>query len=193
MDITTLSAVKALKDTASTGDDSRISSMITAVSRGAEILMGRHVEDTSRTVTLRAKPGQTRFWLEGFPVSTLTSVKIERNPHDLATSTAIASTGYWMDNETGTLELLDYEISYEPTFVQIAYSGGMADSTANFMTLYPKLSEAANWQVIHQLQRARTPGGEATPVEGGGVMYESELDYLKLFKGACASHRRFEW
>lgn len=187
MDLTTAAAVKAITGHGTTDDDALIGQLIASVSGRVEAAIARHVEQTSRTETMRLEPGGRLVLLAGYPVTTLGDVLFS-DDGTFAEDALTEGEDFRIDLATGAVRLLGSNPD-DHAELRVTYTGGMAADTAAFMAAYPGLSGAVGIQVVHEFQRRLSPGGSQT-FEGGGIMATGALGNLPLLDEQIDIHRR---
>lgn len=189
MDLTTATRIKLRLgiDEDDTSQDSILGQMIARVSAEAEVLMNRHAESTSRTVQIDAHKIMRHVSLSGYPVTSITSVHndVDRN---FGSDTILAAADYYSDDDAG---LLWFEVTLSPArgALQIIYTGGMATTTANFITAYPDVAEAIDQRVV-QLWQRRNEVGLSSVGGGQGNISAQTIDWIPDAKAVIMSHRR---
>jgi hypothetical protein len=140
-------------------EDALIAQMITATSAAAEAFLDRAALAAAQTEYLDVEAGQTTWSLRAFPVTTFTSANYDPD-QSWSAATALASTDYYdpTKGRTDALRLRVPLLSGTPDVVEyaslkIVYTGGMAATTAAFVSAYPDLALAVELQVVHDYQR----------------------------------------
>lgn len=191
MDLTTVAAVKALMGGTSNAADAQITALIPAVSEFAETYLNRYTQTALRTQVYEVKPTQPYLWLQGFPIVSVTSIKLSSS-RDFSTSDALDVTSYDVLTESGQIYFRPAALSKMagPCFAQLVYTGGMAVDTTAFLAAFPRIANGAASEVINRLNRAKNPEGNVSFGPTGGVAYQKQLQPLDDFKNALASQRR---
>ena len=188
MDLTTAARVKErLGLTASdTSEDAIIASLITRVSAEAEVLMNRHAESTSRTVQLTVDDWQT-LSLPGYPITSVTSIHNDAD-RNFGAETLIATSDYYVESASG---LIFFEVGLVrgPGVMQVIYTGGMSDSTANFIAAFPDIAEAVD-QRVSQLWQRRSEVGVSSVATGQGSVSAQTVDWIPDALRVIDSYRR---
>lgn len=165
MDLTTLARVarriQANATSVGTDEDALLSQMITATSAAAAAYLDRVTIAASTVEYLDVEPGQMTWSLKAFPVSVLTEVAFDET-QAWAASTALTATDDFADvtkDRSGLLHLKWAQIGGSNVTqklygaLRVTYTGGMAATTAAFITAYPDISQAIEMQVVHDYNR----------------------------------------
>lgn len=159
MDLTTTarvaSRVKPGQTTLGTNDDLLVAQMITDVSGQVERYLDRYTLATSRTEYLDVAADQTAWRLKAYPVTAVSSIIYDADQAFDAADEMDAD-----DYDDPTLEttgILTIPGGAGPTArkaLKVTYTGGMAASTAAFISAYPDIAMAVEMQVVwHYLRR----------------------------------------
>lgn len=176
MDLTTVDRVKSYANFESdTSQDVFLARLVTAVSAELEAHLRRPVEIDFFQEQRAHRKFQKTVVLRATPVEVLTSIRYGPN-NRWAEITALDETLYVVDSATGVVTFL-CDMPYEPGFLRLDYSGGMAADTDEFIELYPRIAEACDQQVAYHFQRRLYQGGNVT-ISGGGVTNEKPLGLL---------------
>ncbi len=107
--------------------------------------------------------------LKNAPVTSVQSLKFSTIQDFVSEQPLTAGTDYVVDFVAGTINLL-FTPPYlrqagtgrpvHPTYAQIIYTGGFAADTDTFITAYPDLAAACDWQVRYLWQRRDSMGGQ---------------------------------
>jgi hypothetical protein len=173
LDMTTLTRVKAiLAEGVDSRGDTLLAQLITEVSAVAESFMRRQALSASTTEYFDVGPIMTRFQVRGYPITSVTTI---HNDPDRAygSSTLVSSDDYAAYSDIGQIAF-DYAMSVGNRALKIVYIGGMATSTANFITAFPDITRAIEAQVVHEFRRRKDPQdgtsvGQFLP--GGGMTF----------------------
>ena len=120
---------------------------------------------------------------------------------DFAAATAVDSSDYHVDLESGMLHLNYYPISnYQgnnmataPNVVQIVYTGGFATSGANLITNYPAISAACEMQVIAMWRRRDQPMMDTVKIDEYTSTVAGPLEFLPDVRQALMPYRRLRF
>ena len=188
MDLTTVEAVKLLAPISGNGEDALLGALVTSVSKRAETMMGRHALSSSRTEVYTLPKWGKRLILKGSPVASVTSV-IYGSERDFTDDSALTEHDeFTVDLEAGILHLR-IATPYDPGFVQVVYTGGMAADTAAFVAAYPDVAAGVDFEVINLWKRRQNPAGAST-FAGGALQVTGELGTLKYLEQAVEPYRR---
>ena len=191
MDLTTLARVQSFAELSSNAaDDALIGTLITGVSMQIEKFLDRHVESKARTERLDVLPGQTTLFLKGYPVSSVTSLKND-SEWDFGSSTELATTLYNVDTDEGEINFKRNTL-LQPgqKVIQVTYTGGMAATTAAFITAFPDIAYAADQQVSFMFRRRTSQGNEVTSIPGHTVTVNTDMGLLADVIKKLQVHRR---
>ena len=203
MDATTIARVKALLEITSTTHDAVLSALIATVSQRIESFIDRPIEAAARTEEYDIKPRQRVLFLRAYPLTAQTdiaSIKIATN-WDFAAATAVTSTDYHVDFDTGAVHFNFYpltqymgnNVATAPNAVQVLYTGGFtatADGTTQFIVDYPAIAYAAETQVIAMWRRRDEPMVKTTKIGDYGSTVEGAVKFLPDVIEALIPYRR---
>lgn len=190
MDLSTTARVKTMAGITGSSLDTLIGVLVTAYSAEFEKYLGRYVESSSRTETVRIPPMRTVLWLKGAPVGSVTSIKLS-DTRDFTDSTALTEDDeYVLEDESGFVTLLD-EKSPDERWCQVVYTGGMAANQSAFTTAYPDISAALDMQVAEHIMRRQTGSFEGSTSDGkGNASPFGAFDLTAHAKSVLNGHRR---
>jgi|19_taG_2_1085344.scaffolds.fasta_scaffold65630_2 hypothetical protein len=197
---TSATRVKNLLDITSSGQDTVLGRLIEATSQRIEQFIDRPLEQKARTEEYTIKPRQSVLFLRAYPLteqSDIGSVKVATD-WDFAAATAVTSTNYHVDLETGMLNFnffpinnyLGNNMAAAPNAVQVTYTGGLAASEADVPTDYPAIAWACETQVIAMWRRRDDPGRKTTKIGQYGAEFEGPLQFLPDVREALMPYRR---
>jgi hypothetical protein len=186
--ITTADRVKAKRDISGSSLDATIAVIIAAVSQMAEDYLGHRLLRGSWTDVIPLPARRRYVRLGGYPITAVATVKYART-RDFAAVDTMDAGGYQVLPEQGQLYLSGITTWFEPGFLQVAYTGGMAADTTNFIADYPRIADAADNEVIARLNRRQAPDGSPQAINSS-VAYQDELKPLTDFYAALDPHRR---
>lgn len=203
MDATTKARVKDLLEITSTTHDDVLDRLISVVSQRIETFIDRPLESAARTEEYSIKPRQSVLFLRAYPLSAqgdVTSVKVATD-WDFAAATAVTSTDYHVDLDTGSLHMNFYPItSYlgnniatAPQAVQVVYSGGFASSTTNLISAYPAIAYACEEQVIAMWRRRDEPMVKTVRIDQYSSEVDGQLKFLPDVREALIPYRRMRF
>lgn len=190
--LTTVARVRELARIVDTtaGIDTILTDLISEVSQQAEDFLGRHLSVERRTEVLSVKPNHQHVSLRGMPITSVSSVKYSASLNFTDVEVLDAAC-YDVRNKLGQIYLRFGAIGtqFNPAWLEVQYSGGMATSTDDFRTNYPRLEMAVRREVVNRFNRREHPEGEIKAFEAG-VTHAKELGPLEDFYAALAPRRR---
>lgn len=191
MELTTLTRVKEMAgiDVTDTSHDDIFDRLIAAYSADFEKRLDRYALVAERTEVTRIKQGRRTLSLRAAPASVApTSVKYS-STRSFASSTALTeNTDYTVDLEQALIRFL-FATSFKDGWAQVTYTGGMAATTAAFVSGYPAIAEACDLQIIYHWRRRDYPNGSRV-VEGGSSNYIGELNLLESVERVLGQYVR---
>ncbi len=191
MDLTTLVRVKEMAGLDVTDDqhDAILTRLISAYSADFEKRLDRHTLVAARTEVQRVKQGKRTLSLRAAPASVApTSVKYS-DSRSFTNSTALTENlEYTVDLEQSLIRFL-FATSLSVGYAQVIYTGGMAATTAAFVSGYPAIAEACDLQVIYHWRRRDYVNGSRV-VEGGSSNYIGELNLLETVERVLDQYAR---
>jgi hypothetical protein len=191
MDLTTLVRVKAMAgiDVLDEQHDTILNRLISAYSADFEKRLDRHTLVGARTEVHNVRTGKRTLSLRAAPASVApTSVKYSHS-RDFSGSTALTENlEYTVDLEQALIRFL-FATSLPVGYAQVIYTGGMAATTAAFISGYPAIAEACDLQVIYHWRRRDYVNGSRV-VEGGSSNYIGELNLLKAVERVLDQYMR---
>lgn len=195
MDLTTAARVATLVvpgETAPSAFNTVIGQVITAVSAAAERYLGRWAQTTSRTEYMTVVPGKRVYRLRAFPVTTLTSAYIDID-QQFGADTALGSDDYYnptySTDGTFTLKFFPAVIDTPvPAALKITYTGGMATTTANFISGFPDIAHAIDLQCAHIYHTRNYAGTLSQSGDSGSVSIQT-VDWLPEVKATLDRYR----
>ena len=191
MDLTTLARVRTLLKDTSTQNDTLIDQLIDAVSPQLERILNRHAMETDRTEQYDVAPGQEVFLLRGFPVLASPAAVVKNSlSRDFTAASAIDTASYYIDLTRGILHIDLVGLEPGPGTLQVAYTGGLATTTANIITLWPDIAAACELQVAYLIQRKDELGLASFSAEGGSVAQALPTKILEGARELLQPYRR---
>ena len=191
MDLTTLARVKNILKDDGTQNDVLIDQLIDAVSLQIERILNRHTMESARTEQYDIVPRQQVFMLRGFPVLASPAAVVKNSlSRDFAAASAIASTSYYLDAPRGILNIDLIGLAWGPGTLQVAYTGGLADTTVNLVANYPNIATACDLQVAHLIQRKDELGLSSFSAEGGSVVVAIQAGLIKVAEQLIQPYKR---
>lgn len=204
MNLTTKERVKVLLaiDAGSTTQDDRIDAEIASVSAAVETHLGRHVQSGSkRTEVYHLPRGWRLLSLRGSPIVSVSTVRVSTTRDFSASELLNANEQYIVEPERGMLRFVtDFEPlsiglsrhPIAPSYVQVAYDGGMATDVDEFIASFPDLAHAVDLQVAYLHKRSDMPAGDDETGKAGRLPGGS-YDWLPAVWRAIEAHKRREW
>jgi len=200
MDATTATRVKDLLEITSSTHDDVLGALIDTVSQRIENFIDRPLERVARTEEYDIKPRQRVLFLRAYPLANqaaISSIKIATD-WDFTAATAVTSTDYHVDVNTGAIHFNFYPLTNylgnnmatAPNAVQVVYTGGFDTSTANLITNYPAIAYAAETQVIAMWRRRDEPMVKTTKIGDYGSTVEGPVKFLPDVIEALIPYRR---
>lgn len=205
MDATTTAKVKELLDIASsdTTHDAVLGRYVTSVSQRIETFIDRPFKSEARTEEYDIKPRQRVIFLRAYPLTAqnkITSIKIATD-WKFSTTSAVNSEDYHVDYDTGAVHFnftpitnyLGNNSATAPNAVQIAYTGGFAETTDGIIINYPAIAEACATQVVAMWRRRDQPHIKTTDVGDYTSTVEGPLRFLPDVVQALIPYRRMRF
>ena len=203
MDATTDTRVKALLDISGTSEDAVLGQLITTISARIEDYIDRPLETLARTEEYDIKPRQRVIFLRAYPLSAqadVASIKVSTT-WDFAATSALATTSYHTDLNTGAIHLTTYPITNylgnnmatAPNAVQVTYTGGLGAAPANIIADYPAIAGACETQVIAAWRRRDEPMGKTTKIGEYAATVDGPLQFLPDVIEALMPYRRMRF
>ena len=192
MDLTTATRVQRLLESggASVGQHvTLLGDIIPAVSARVEEYLGRSAEAASRTEYFDTEPSLFRVVLEGYPVSSVTSVRYDPlRVYD--SSSEIAATEYAVNTARGIISFERVGFVVAARGLKITYTGGMAADTAAFVAAFPAVAHACDLQVAALIQRRLALGATSVNAGGGSKAWVGGYDLLPEVRSILDLYRR---
>ncbi len=179
--LTDATRVKALTGEQGTGADALLGTLALEVSDELVRFMDRHVTKAARTEDYELPVTHRTVVLDGAPVDTTASFTIKYALDRDFNVANLSTNSYTLDPRGGLVEL-HIETPYDPGYVQVSYTGGMAASLTELEALseFRGLVGAATRQVLFLQQRARQNlGGEVVSSKGTKATYVGEYQLLR--------------
>lgn len=189
-DLTTIARVKALMPVDVSDHDALISGQLIPQwsARVAEML-GREVAVAARTQTFRLRRFQRLIPLPAYPVTAVSSVSYGQKANDLESLTEHED--WFLDPDARHLRLTEeFHARFDYAVLSVTWTGGMAATTDAFVSAYPDIAGALDMQIVHALNRRRSPGGTTEVFGGGSIRHEATLEVLPELTAAVALHER---
>jgi hypothetical protein len=212
LDLTTLARVKATVPirTADVDQDALLSQFISALSAQAERYLRREVLQVERYEVHAVRDGRTSVALKAYPVIATDgrggflnafNVKLSSTTSFSSSPTLVRNRDYVLEEPNGTLRLSLLPSAFTtapdgrataPGYVQVQYSGGMAATTAAFVSAYPEIAAAIDVDVVHFWKRRNSPEGEVK-VADSVMEVSGQLQLLKHSREVLDPYRRRTW
>jgi hypothetical protein len=203
LDLTTLARVKTLIGEESNEQDDLLAQLIRSTSARIEGELGRKAKRQEYTEVYPLSESRHVLLLRAIPVDTDEDMVVKASASmDFSASTPlVANSGYVLDPQTSLLRFYGQFIAPRrpgstqpsgPIYIQVQYTGGMAETTSAFVEAYPEIAEAVDLQVAYLHKRRNSPGGNMT-VGSGSTSFESQYGLLSEVKALLAQHRRVDW
>ena len=203
MDATTKERVKDLLEITSTTHDTVLDRLIAVVTQRIETFIDRPLQSTARTEEYSIKPRQSVLFLRAYPLTAqgdITSVKVATD-WDFAAATAVTSTDYHVDLDTGSLHMNFYPITNylgnnmatAPQVVQVVYTGGFAGTTDGVVVNYPAIAYACEEQVIAMWRRRDEPMIKTVKIDQYSSEVDGQLKFLPDVREALIPYRRMRF
>lgn len=203
MDATTAARVKDLLEITSTTHDTVLGRLITVVSQRIESFIDRPLKSEARTEEYDIKPRQRVLFLRAYPLTAqgdISSVKIAVN-WDFAAATAVTSTDYHVDLNTGAIHFNFYPITNylgdnmatAPNAVQVVYTGGLGSTTTDVINNYPAIAAACETQAIAMWRRRDEPMQKSMKIGDYGSTKEGPVQFLPDVVEALIPYRRMRF
>jgi hypothetical protein len=186
-DLITAAKLKERLGISHSDDDTLMATIITNVSAQVETYLNRETYLTTYTEYFNVMPSQDMFQLRGFPVTSITTV---HNDMDwvYGADTLLDPTEYTCYTDLGILAVDPNLLNYGQRALKVVYVGGMAASTAAFMTAYPDVAEATIEQCAYQYNSRRHIGGQAVSGQAGQVTWVGDVGLLQTVKDKLDRH-----
>lgn len=192
VDLTTLEAVKDLLVGVGDSSDSKLSSLITRVSRRMAISMNRFTKLDRRTETIRLRSFRRLVSLRGAPIATVHAVRIGATPGEAAVENPLVSTDdFIIETELAALRMITVPGAiregdvgrpiFDGGYVLVDYTGGLGADSGEVEENYADIAQACAEQVaaLHARIQGGSIGQKTARADGGGsVDYGAAYDWL---------------
>lgn len=189
--LTTADLVKQMSGVSGTSRDALIATLIAEVSAEAEAYMRRWTLCAARTEIYELKVNHRYLSVDGFPITSSVTLQYNGN-QDFSTVDTLDTSIYTVDKDAGQIDFHSLAAWFDPGYVRVVYTGGMAMDTAGFVLAYPRISAAATREVVNRLNRASRPEGNVQGAAGMQLVYQKELKPLEDFYAALDHRRRLK-
>lgn len=190
MDLTTIARVKQYGNITDTDHDAFLTVLVTAVSAAIEQFLDRHAESKSRTEYHDVLPGQSSFWLKGYPITSIASMT---NDIDWDFTTGDIDSGDFIhlgSDDDGRIDVIKGLLLIGDRALKIVYTGGMGTDTTDFISNFPDIATAADQQVLFQFQRRDKLGEQSSTIQGTAVNLQPAITLLPIVKQILMPHKR---
>jgi len=192
MELVRLEQVKALLKIKEidTEADETIQEIVADVSAEVESFLDRDILiQTDKEETFDIEPGQYRFSLRAYPITTLTSVWNDYN-RSFGSSTLLSASGYTVNKRTGYLTVDRFVLTPGYGVLKAKYTGGMATDTVSFISAYPAVVSAVTMETAYRYQRRFNLGLIAATVQGGSVTLAAKTQFLPAVEAVLWNFKR---
>jgi len=196
IELTTATRVKTALaiDPTDTAQDTWIAAAIQSVSQRLELHMDRPVELVERTEEYDVHDGrQATVFLRAYPITSVASIKNDQRWDWASTVALTADEDYHVDSANGQVHL-NFQPAAGAKALQVVYTGGLAANTADLITNYPLIAQAADLQIAAMFRRRSAPQGAAVAgKQGGSITHEAPLKLIPDVREALASLQRLRF
>jgi hypothetical protein len=203
LNFTTLARVKALIGETTSDQDVLLDALIAATSARIEDEMGRKAKKQAYTEVYPLSEARHVLMLRAAPIDVSQAITVKASASmDFSGSAAMTTDkDFVVDPFTTTLRFPGQFVAPRrpgaiapsgPIYMQVAYTGGMAETTAEFIQAYPDIATAADLQASYLHRRRLSPGGNVT-VGSGSTSFEKQYGLLDEVRALIARHRRSYW
>lgn len=193
LDLTTKEAVRLFRgiaDSSKPPSDAWLDSAIDALSARVEKALNRAIKQEAQVETFSLEEGQRLVYLRGWPVDTGQTFSLKYDAlHAFAAASEIGTSLYHLDADIGIVEF-EADFTAGSRVLRAAYTGGMATTTANLLTSYPDLCEAAAMQIAFWWESHARLGQASVSGPDGSVTILNPLDFLAPLEKAIGAHKR---
>lgn len=193
MELTTIAEVKHVLTgygETDVSDDTVLAKLITVVSKEAEVYLGRSTLTTSYTEYFNVERGEHTFPLKAYPVTSITSVKNDPLDWAWASTSALSTTSYTCDLDSGRLYIIENTLISGFRGLQVIYTGGMAATTTAFVASYPDLSNAIARQVAYYFKTSKHVGTQGVNLQSGGVSFLGDVKWLRSTQDVLDQYKK---
>lgn len=191
MDLTTVARVKNLLEISSAQHDTLLLALVKSVSQEVELFLNREIEEKARTEQYDVEINQRLWLLRAYPVKNGEVFEITENLDRDFSGDPIDPTNFYINERRGALKVeRTFFIPRGPGVLEIVYTGGMADNTANFIVKFPAIAQATDHQVAFLFKRKDTLGISSFSSEGGSISMEIPVELIPMVKSVLNRFRR---
>lgn len=157
----------------------------------AKSILGRSVDTAQHVEYHQVEQYETDIYLAAFPIDLDQSIMVRMGSRrvDIANQTTLSTLDYDVIPDLGRI-VLESQAPYDPTHVEVTYTGGMAADFDAFALAYPSIVRAVEDQVLHQWGKRRNPGRTVT-LRSGSVEVDPEVSMLKTVRQTLTAYRRW--
>jgi len=192
LDVTTVARVKSFMQDeveGTTSSDAVIQQMITALSSIFERKMNRLIRRQTYVDFPNVREGQRSLYLRAFPVTAITDVRYDLQ-RDFGAETIQDAGNYDLVDTDGILIMDRIALQEGVKLLKVTYTGGMAATTAAFISDYPDLAMAADMAVAFWMRRKRKIEASSTSSGAGGSLGLLDLKLPEFVEEALKRHTR---
>lgn len=192
LDVTTVARVKSFMQdeiAGTTANDATIQQMITSISAIFERKMNRFIRRQAYVDFPNVRQGQKSLYLRAFPVTAITDVRYDLQ-RDFGAETILDPGSYDLVDTDGILVMDRIALQEGVKLLKATYTGGMAATTAAFISDYPDLAMAAEALVAFWMRRKRKIEASSSSSSGGGSMGLLDLKMPEFVEEALKRHTR---
>lgn len=204
---TTLARVQALIPRTDAASDAVLTTLIASVSKRFQQATYRHLDAIERTEIYPLKPHARVISLRGAPcyvvdvrgvsVSTF-EVKLSASQSFSASTTLTRNTDYVIEQDAGLLRVLATLDAFtgpmgraiSPAYVQVKYTGGLADDTTDLIADYPDIADACDKQVVYEWRRRTEAGAGDQHIGDSTTTHTADVGLLAGVKTVLERYKR---
>lgn len=178
--MTTVARVKTLLELTTSPHDSLLGILVSTVSLAAEKRMRRTVLQQSYTHQYTLDRGQRTIFLHAYPVLA-SPAAVFKNDYARgfgAGIAAIPAADYFLKLASGEVTFDKAGLVWGDGVLQAVWTGGMADTPANFITAFPEIAGAIDFQIADMFKRRDFLGVNAISSDGGGSISAAPVKWL---------------
>lgn len=187
--ITTRDNIKDLIGVTSSDDNIIIASIALAVSAAIESYLMRKIELVERTEYYDVNDGQTMFFVNAYPITTIAIY----NDYARTFSTAISSDNYSILGNSGRIVVDKQSLTSGYNALKVVYTGGLAASQSALQSSYPDIEMAARIQGGLWYNARKRLGLSSESIQGGGQTTYKKLTLDPTVKESLETYRNKEY
>jgi len=198
VNVTSRGRVKTLLGLTGTTEDDFIDTLVSGVSAEIAKYIGRPISEESRTEQYTVLTNGRQIFLRATPILTVTSIIVD--PFWQFTGTAVASTRYNIETDTGAVYFMDaivggfrvsgYESSVKNA-IQVIYTGGLGASAGDVISNHPNIALAADIQIGEDFRRRNNPDTKQRGGPSGGRSWTDAHRFLPRVQQMLATEVRY--